>query len=92
MSIIESATTPRTRGGRRRETRPERFAVGNRTYERNDVTAARYSESERTLNRRDKQGAPYQYFGGVKYRPQPDFDDFILSGICRRTPPRRRVG
>jgi hypothetical protein len=81
---------------------PERITVGSTTFERNDVTAARFGVTERTLNTGDKRGAPFQYFGGVKYRPLPDYDEFILSGIRRqqplqpkrhrrsRAPPRRR--
>jgi hypothetical protein len=78
---------------RRRELHPDRITVGSTVYERNDVTAARLGETERTMNLRDKQGAPFQYFGGVKYRPLADFDAFILSGIRHQQPPapkRRR--
>ena len=71
---------------RRRERHPERIVVGSKTFERNDVTAARFGETERTLNKRDKDGAPFQYFGGVKYRPLPDYDEHILSGIRRHQP------
>jgi hypothetical protein len=74
-------------GRRRREAHPERIALGDKIYERNDVAARKYFESERSLNRRDKKGAPYQFFGGVKYRPQPDCDNFILAGIQVRKPP-----
>jgi hypothetical protein len=71
---------------RRREVHPERIVAGDKTFERNDVTAARFGETERTLNKRDKKGAPFQYFGGVKYRPLPDYDEFIASGIRRQQP------
>jgi hypothetical protein len=75
---------------RRRETHPERITAGSTTFERNDVTAARFGVTERTLNEIDKQGAPYQYFGNIKYRPQPDFDAHVLSGVRRRRPHRTR--
>ena len=78
---------------RRRETRPERIVVGDKVYERNDVTAERLGETERTMDKRDRHGAPFQYLGGVKYRPQPDFDQHILSGIRSQKPkqqPKRR--
>lgn len=71
---------------RRREMHPERITVGSTIFERNDVTAARFGVTERTLNTGDKKGAPFQYFGGVKYRPLADYDAFILSGIRRQQP------
>jgi hypothetical protein len=75
---------------RRRQTRPERIVVGDEIFTRNDVLAARYGFSERTLNRGDAQGAPFRYFGGVKYRPEKRYDAFILSGIKQTEPPKRR--
>ena len=90
---MQNAETDQPLDKRRREMHPERITVGDTIYERNDITAARFGETERTLNKRDKKGAPFQYFGGVKYRPQPDFDEFILSGIRRQKPlqqPKRR--
>ena len=78
---------------RRRDTRPERIVVGDKVYERNDITAARFGQTVRTLDKRDQHGAPFQYLGGVKYRPQPDFDQHILSGIRSQKPlqqPKRR--
>jgi hypothetical protein len=89
--IMDSkAETNQPRDKRRRETRPERITVGSTIFERNDLTATRLGETERTLNKRDRNGAPFQYFGGVKYRPLPDYDTFILSGIRRRRPHRTR--
>jgi hypothetical protein len=75
-----------------REAHPEHIVAGGVDYERNDVTARKYSESERSTNRRDKEGAPYVFFGGVKYRPQPHYDKFIASTIQQHEPqqPRRR--
>ena len=71
---------------RRREAHPERITVGSTTFERNDITAARLGETVRTMNKRDRNGAPFQYFGGIKYRPLPDYDEHILSGIRRHQP------
>jgi hypothetical protein len=75
---------------RRRQTRPERIVVGDEIFARNDVLAARYGVSERTLNRGDAEGAPFLFFGGVKYRPEKRYDAFILSGIKQTEPPKRR--
>jgi hypothetical protein len=73
-----------------RKTHPERIVVGGKTLERNDVVARRYGESERSANRRDRKGAPYIFISNIKYRPQPDYDNFILSGIKQHTPRRAR--
>jgi hypothetical protein len=69
---------------RRKQNHPERIVIGGKTLERNDVTAQRYGESERTANRRDRLGAPYIFIGNIKYRPQPDYDDFVLATVVRR--------
>jgi hypothetical protein len=79
-----NAETNQPMDKRRREMHPERITVGSKIYERNDIAAARLGETERTANKRDRDGAPFQYLGGVKYRPLPDWDEFILSGIRRR--------
>ena len=50
MSITDSTAMPRL-GRRRREAHPERIAVGDATFERNDIIAAKYGITERTLNR-----------------------------------------
>ena len=63
---------------RRKEAHPERIVVGGLTYERGDITARKYGESVRSQNRRDREGAPYQYFGNIKYRPEPHYDNFIV--------------
>jgi hypothetical protein len=76
-----------------RQQRPERIRVGDEIFERNDITAARYSESERSTNRKDKLGAPYIFFAGVKYRPVKRYDAFILSQIKSARPePRGQRG
>ena len=84
---------------RRKQARPERIAVGNDTFERNDIIAQRYGSSEKTINRGDRDGAPYRYFNGVKYRPVERYEEFILStiqegkpqGLRRHKPGYRRV-
>jgi hypothetical protein len=77
-------------GNRRKESRPERIVVGEETFERNDITAKRYGSSERTINRGDRDGAPFRFFNSVKYRPMKRYDAFILSTIQELKPKRRR--
>jgi hypothetical protein len=91
MSITESAAMPRRRCPPR-STRPERIALGDTEYVRNDVLARELNVCERTINRDDIKGAPYRYFGGCKYRPVEQYAAFIASGIKTRKPtaPRRR--
>ncbi len=69
-----------------REAHPERIVVGDETFARNDVLAKRYGVSERTLNRGDRDGAPFRFFGGVKYRPEERYDAFVLNGIQTQKP------
>jgi hypothetical protein len=94
---MDTALAPNKPLDRRcREAHPERIEVGGKTLERNDVVAKRYGESERSANRRDRLGAPYIYISNIKYRPQPDYDNFVLSSAIERHPapqagaPRRR--
>jgi hypothetical protein len=75
---------------RRREAHPENIIVGDITYERNDVCARRFGITERSLNAGDKDGAPFQRFGNVKYRPQPAYNLFVASGICSKKPQQKR--
>ena len=77
---------------KRARAHPEHIAARGIDYERNDVAARKYFESERSANRRDKKGAPYVFLGGVKYRPQPHYDQFIASTIKQHQPqpPKRR--
>jgi hypothetical protein len=84
-----NAETEQPLDKRRREMRPTHITVGSTIFERNDLTAARFGVCARTLNAGDKEGAPFAYFGGTKYRPLPDFDAHVLSGI-RRRPHRTR--
>ena len=71
---------------RRREAHPERITVGGEVFIRNDVLARELGESERSLNRGDKRGSPFRFFGGVKYRPQRLHAEFIMSTVQVRKP------
>jgi|SRR6516162_11309716 hypothetical protein len=71
---------------RSREAHPERIVVADETFLRNDKMAEKHGVSERTLQRDDARGAPYRFFGGVKYRPEKRYDTFILDSIQTRVP------
>jgi hypothetical protein len=73
---------------RRREAHPERITVGDEVFIRNDVLARAQGESERSLNRGDARGAPYRFFGGVKYRPERLHAEFVLNSIQSHKPPQ----
>jgi hypothetical protein len=74
---------------RRREAHPERITIpGGEVFIRNDVLAREQGESERSLNRRDKDGAPFRFFGGVKYRPQRLHAEFVMRTVQVRNPQR----
>jgi hypothetical protein len=49
---------------------------------------------KRLAYRRNRKGAPYIYLSGVKYRPQPDYDNFVLANCIqmRKPQPSRRKG
>ena len=87
--------TPATRKPKRRfrTERPERLIIGGVEMRRNDVVARDEGNCERTLNRRDKDGAPYIYIGGVKYRPIEQYHRFLLGRMqVRNQPPAKRRG
>jgi hypothetical protein len=90
---METSTQPQPLDKRCREAHPERIAIGDETFTRNDILAAKYGVSERTLNRGDRDGAPYRMFGGVKYRPERRHDAFILRSIKegKPQPPKRKA-
>src|SRR5215471_2800863 len=71
---------------RRREAHPERITVGGEVFVRNDIKAKEQGESERSLNRGDARGAPFRFFGGVKYRPERLHAEFIMKTIQVRKP------
>jgi hypothetical protein len=78
---------------RRREAHPERITIGGETFIRNDIQAKQLGESERSVNRGDKDGAPFRFFGGVKYRPERRYAEFVMNSIQVRkslTPKRGR--
>jgi hypothetical protein len=85
---MDNSTSDRALDPRRKEARPKHITVADEVFERNDLTAERYSSTERTINREDVNGAPYRYFNGVKYRPVKRFDAFILDSIQVRKPPQ----
>jgi hypothetical protein len=72
---------------RRREAHPERITIGGETFVRNDILAREQGESERSLNRNDARGAPFRFFGGVKYRPLRLHAEFVMRTIQNRKPP-----
>jgi hypothetical protein len=75
---------------RRREAHPERIEIGGELLLRQDILANEHGESERSINRRDPDGAPYIFLGGVKYRPKERYERFILSRIQQARPSHRR--
>ena len=85
-------TTEQRLDPRRREHHPEQIVVGDETFIRNDKMAERHGVSERTVNRGDRDGAPYRFFGGVKYRPRSRYEQFILNSIREGKPraPKRK--
>jgi hypothetical protein len=77
---------------RRREAHPEYIVVGGETFLRNDVQAKQLGCSERSINRGDKDGAPFTFIGGVKYRPERAYAEFVMNSIQVRKPqqPKRK--
>jgi hypothetical protein len=92
--VTEPSTESRQGRGRpKRSERPERIPLADgEEAVRNDVLANEQGTSERTVNRDDSKGAPYLYFGGVKYRPIKEYRAFLAGRIQRRgqAPQRRR--
>src|SRR5215831_15322822 len=87
---MDTTTEPRL-DPRRRELKPERITVGGEVFIRNDILARSLGESERSLNRGDARGAPYRFFGGIKYRPERLHAEFIMRTIQVREPqPHKR--
>jgi len=71
---------------RRREAHPEQITVGGEVFVRNDIQAKQLGCSERSINRGDRDGAPYLFIGGCKYRPQQRYAAFLLNSIQTRQP------
>ena len=75
---------------RRRALRPERISLGDQDAVRNDILAREQGVNERTINREDVEGAPFMYFGGVKYRPERDYRAFKTSRIKYKKPAAKK--
>jgi hypothetical protein len=88
----ESSIGVAKRGRTKRSERAERIPLADgEEAVRNDLIAKEQRTSERTVNRGDAEGAPYLYFGGVKYRPIKEYRAFLAGRIQRRNqPPQRR--
>ena len=69
----------KTLDARCRNAHPERIEIGGTTFIRDDVMARRMGVTPRTQTRGDKDGAPHAYFGGVKYRPELQYGEFLLD-------------
>jgi len=54
-----------------------------------DKMAEKHGVSKRTQQRGDRDGAPYRMFGGVKYRPEKRYDQFILDSIQPQSQKRK---
>jgi hypothetical protein len=86
-------TTEQRLDPRRRELHPERIEIGGEILLRNDVQAKRLGCSERSVNRGDKDGAPFVFIGAIKYRPEKRYAAFILNRVQEgkpRSPKRKR--
>jgi hypothetical protein len=82
MDTDEQPLDPRCR-----EAHPERITIGGEVFVRNDILAREQGESERSLNRGDARGAPYRFFGGIKYRPLRLHAEFVMRTVQMRNPP-----
>ena len=78
------------RGGRPKSMRPEFIDIGDDKLRRNDLIAKDHGASVRTLDRGDRDGAPYTYVAGVKYRPVKGYQQYLASRIRRRDQPTPR--
>jgi hypothetical protein len=89
---MDTNTETQTLDPRRREAHPKHITIGDEIFDRNDISAGQYGESERSHNRRDREGAPYLMIGGVKYRPRSRLATHILGRIQQHKPvaPKRR--
>ena len=74
-------TASTVRDSRCKTSRPERIAIGDDTWVRNDVQADSEGRSERSLNEDDARGAPYAFIGNVKYRPLKRYHEWQTRGI-----------
>jgi hypothetical protein len=72
-----------------RSTKPKHLNIAGESFTRNDIAAKEKAMSERGLNRLDKDGYPYIYLGGIKYRPDKAGDQYFLSRVIYRSKPTR---
>jgi hypothetical protein len=81
-------------GRRPLASKPERIPLNDDELVRDDIKQAERGVSKRTAQREDAEGAPYIMIGGVKYRPNREYNAFTASRIVRQGPPpakRRRA-
>ena len=93
QQVTRKMDTPEQRlDPRRRELHPERIEIGGEVLLRNDVQAKQLGCSERSVDRGDKNGAPFLFIGGIKYRPEKRYAAFILNRIQEGKPqaPKRK--
>lgn len=83
--------TTSTLDRRCRATHPERIAVGDDVFVRDDIMAAKCGVTTRTQTRGDAHGAPFTFLGGVKYRPERAYTDFLLSQVQVRGRAKRQA-
>jgi hypothetical protein len=62
MALMDSTSHDKPLDPRDRRAHPERMAIGNETFERNDICARRLHMSERSLNRSDRLVARFNQF------------------------------
>jgi hypothetical protein len=96
MSVIESHGVAGTRRPRPKlEDHPQQIELANGVLlVRDDVAQKGRGQTPKTGTREDKRGAPHLMLAGVKYRPQPAYDNWFLEDkVVRRgqEPRRRRV-
>ena len=77
---------------RRRSRCAQDASRGGEILLRNDVQAKQLGCSERSVNRGDKDGAPFVFIGGIKYRPEKRYAAFILNRVQEGKPrsPKRK--
>jgi hypothetical protein len=67
--------------------------IGGVEMVRNDVVAREQGGvTVRCVNRGDKDGAPFIYNGGVKYRPIEQYHRFLLGRMQVHNRPTKRRG
>lgn len=72
--------------------RPERIEISDDVLVRHDLIAKKQGVAVRTVDRGDAQGAPFIYIGGVKYRPERAYLEYLSNRIRRVGVTRQRRG